>query len=258
MADVVVTHKFVSGKADGPDPTLVQPSKWNQDHNFGAGVDGQVLVRDSAQVDGANWLDLPSVSGGAYAVIVDYPPDAVVRDRETNTYADFKKVRPINFSGKYYKSRGPLNTVRSPQGRPVFVQAGGSPRGRQFAAKSADSIIAVANGVEGMKSYRDDVRARAAAQGRNPDDIKVLFTVSPMLAETRQAAQDKMDAWINGPDYIVRTLAGISFQTYYRMARYGFFVLILVLQVPFVRSTLQFVTVKSQLIIGSWFGMPMG
>src|SRR5882724_7227456 len=68
MADVVVTHKFVSGKADGPDPTLVQPSKWNQDHNFGAGVDGQVLVRDSAQVDGANWLDLPSVSGGAYAV----------------------------------------------------------------------------------------------------------------------------------------------------------------------------------------------
>ena len=60
-----------------------------------------------------------------------------------------------------------------------------------------------------MKEYRDDVRARAAKAGRNPDDIKVLFTVSPMLAETRQAAQDKMDAWINGPDYIVRTLAGI-------------------------------------------------
>jgi len=56
---------------------------------------------------------------------------------------------------------------------------------------------------------------------------------------------------------IVRTLAGISYETYYRMARYGFLVLILVLRVQAVQSTLQFVTGKSQLIIGSWFGMPM-
>jgi Zn-dependent protease len=56
---------------------------------------------------------------------------------------------------------------------------------------------------------------------------------------------------------IVRTLLGISFETYHRMARYGFLVLILVLQVQAVQSTLQFVTGKSQLIIGSWFGMPM-
>src|SRR5882724_3500214 len=136
--------------------------------------------------------------------------DAVVLDRKTGTYADHTKVRPIDFVGKYYKCRGPLNCAPSPQGRPAFVQAGGSPRGRQFAAETADSIIASATGVAAMKEYRDDVCARAAKAGRNPDDIKVLFTVSPMLAETRQAAQDKMDAWINGPDYIVRTLAGIS------------------------------------------------
>ena len=57
-------------------------------------------------------------------------------DRETGTYADHRKVRPINFEGKFFKVRGPLNTVRSPQGRPVFVQAGGSPRGRAFAAQA--------------------------------------------------------------------------------------------------------------------------
>src|SRR3984957_10074834 len=56
--------------------------------------------------------------------------DAVVMDRAAGTYADHGKVRPINFEGKYFKCRGPLNTVRSPQGQPVFVQAGGSPRGR--------------------------------------------------------------------------------------------------------------------------------
>jgi FMN-dependent oxidoreductase (nitrilotriacetate monooxygenase family) len=139
-----------------------------------------------------------------------WEPDAVIRDRETNTYADFKKVRAINFKGTYFKSRGPLNTVRSPQGRPVFVQAGGSPRGRQFAAKSADSIIAVANGVAGMKAYRDDVRARAAAQGRDPDNIKVLFVVTPVLGATEEEALAKKERADSDPDSILQALAGIS------------------------------------------------
>ena len=67
---------------------------------------------------------------------------AVVMDRARGVYADHTKVRPIHFAGKYFKSRGPLNTVRSPQGRPAFVQAGGSPRGREFASRHADTIVA--------------------------------------------------------------------------------------------------------------------
>jgi alkanesulfonate monooxygenase SsuD/methylene tetrahydromethanopterin reductase-like flavin-dependent oxidoreductase (luciferase family) len=103
-----------------------------------------------------------------------------------------------------------LNTVRSPQGQPTFVQAGGSPKGRQFAAKYADSIIAVANGVEGMKSYRDDVRARAAAQGRNPDDIKVLFVVSPVLGTTEEEALARKKASAENPAFFEQSLASIS------------------------------------------------
>jgi alkanesulfonate monooxygenase SsuD/methylene tetrahydromethanopterin reductase-like flavin-dependent oxidoreductase (luciferase family) len=67
-----------------------------------------------------------------------WEPDAVVMDHETGTYADHTKVHPIHFEGQFFKVRGPLNTVRSPQGRPVFVQAGGSPLGRAFAARHAD------------------------------------------------------------------------------------------------------------------------
>lgn len=55
--------------------------------------------------------------------------------------------------------------------------------------------------------------------------------------------------------HVVRTLAGMSYQTYYQIARYGFLILILVLQVPAIRNSLLFVTGKSQLIIGGWFGM---
>lgn len=139
-----------------------------------------------------------------------WAPDAVVMDRERGIYADHTKVKPINFEGKYFKVRGPLNTVPSPQGRPVYVQAGGSPRGREFAARTADSIIAVANGIEGMKWYRDDVRARARAAGRNPDDIKVLFLVYPVIGETQEDAQEKYKRMTNTPAFLEAALASIG------------------------------------------------
>lgn len=139
-----------------------------------------------------------------------WDPDAVVMDRDTGTYADHRKVRPIHFEGQFFKVRGPLNTVRSPQGRPVFVQAGGSPRGRAFAAKHADSIIATANGIAGMKEYRDDVRRHAASFGRDPDDIKVLFLVYPVLAETDAEAYAKRERMVSSPAFIERALASVS------------------------------------------------
>src|SRR5882757_7939857 len=71
--------------------------------------------------------------------------EAVIRDRESGTFADYTKVHTVDFEGKYYKSRGPLNTVRPPQGHPVLCQAGASPPGRAFAARFADTIIATAN-----------------------------------------------------------------------------------------------------------------
>lgn len=135
---------------------------------------------------------------------------AIVMDRERRIYADHTKVKPIHFSGKYFKVRGPLNTVRSPQGRPAYVQAGGSPRGRAFAARHADSIIAVANGVAGMKKYRDDVRGHAEKAGRNPDDIKVLYLVYPFLGETEEDAHAKHQRLVTSPEFIENALASIS------------------------------------------------
>ena len=58
-----------------------------------------------------------------------------------------------------------------------------------------------------MKSYRDDVRARAASIGRNPDDIKVLFLAAPVLGETDAEAQAKFDRVTDSPAFIKRALA---------------------------------------------------
>jgi FMN-dependent oxidoreductase (nitrilotriacetate monooxygenase family) len=136
--------------------------------------------------------------------------DAVVTDRALGIYADHTKVRPIDFEGKYYKCRGPLNTVPSPQGRPTYVQAGGSPRGRAFAARHADSIIATANGIDGMKAYRDDVRGHAERAGRNPDDVKVLFLIYPILADTDEEAEAKKQRLVTSPAFVEMALAGVS------------------------------------------------
>lgn len=139
-----------------------------------------------------------------------WEPDAIVRDREKGVYADYKKVHPIHFNGKFFKCRGPLNTAPMPQGRPTYVQAGGSPKGRDFAAKHADSIITLADGLEGMKEYRDDIRARARKHGRDPGDIKVLFLVIPTLAGTKQAAYEKRDRMSHSQDFIEQTLGLVS------------------------------------------------
>ena len=142
-----------------------------------------------------------------YKLFDSWEADAVVMDRGQGIYADWRKVHPIHFEGEFFKCRGPLNTVPSPQRRPTFVQAGGSPRGRAFAAKHADSIIAPAYQLAGMKEYRDDVRTHAVSFGRNPDDIKVLFLVYPTLGETGAEAREKHRLMVSAPNFVEASLA---------------------------------------------------
>jgi len=119
-----------------------------------------------------------------------WEPGAIVADRETGSYADYTKVHPIHHKGKYFSVRGPLNLPPGPQGHPTICQAGGSPRGRDFAAANADCLLTASNGIAKMKEFREDIRSRAVAHGRNADDIKVLYIVQPVLAESDEAAQE--------------------------------------------------------------------
>jgi Zn-dependent protease len=57
---------------------------------------------------------------------------------------------------------------------------------------------------------------------------------------------------------VVRSLIGMSYESYYQFARYGFFILILVWQFPPVRNTINFATDQTLSIIANWFGMPLG
>jgi alkanesulfonate monooxygenase SsuD/methylene tetrahydromethanopterin reductase-like flavin-dependent oxidoreductase (luciferase family) len=150
-----------------------------------------------------------------------WEPDAMVIDREQEIFACPGKVHPVHFEGKYFRSRGPLSAPRSPQGHPVICQAGGSTRGRTFAARWADTVISQAGNVAAMKQFRDDIRAQAMGFGRNPDDIKVLFLIAPIVDEYQDSANARKQARIEDanthPDFYLANLSrltGIDFSKY--------------------------------------------
>jgi alkanesulfonate monooxygenase SsuD/methylene tetrahydromethanopterin reductase-like flavin-dependent oxidoreductase (luciferase family) len=89
---------------------------------------------------------------------------------------------------------GPLSTPPGPQGRPVVVQAGGSEAGLRLGSELADVIFTVAQTQGKAVAFRDDIRARAAAVGRNPDDVKVSLGVIVLVGETEDDARTRQEA----------------------------------------------------------------
>lgn len=117
--------------------------------------------------------------------------DALVMDRESGTFADPDEVREVNYSGKWFRVRGPLTVPRTPQGRPVILQAGQSGRGREFAANWADLIFTGDPSFEVAKEHYQDQKARIAAAGRSPDSVRILPMAYAIVAESESMAAEK-------------------------------------------------------------------
>ena len=115
--------------------------------------------------------------------------DAVVMDRERPMFADASKVHRIEHSGQFFKSRGPLNVVRSPQNGPAILQAGTSGKGRDFAARHADAIFAIQPRIEDGAAYFADIKGRMVEHGRNPNECKILFGLQPIIGATEAEAR---------------------------------------------------------------------
>ncbi|TYL85778.1 LLM class flavin-dependent oxidoreductase [Bradyrhizobium cytisi] len=114
---------------------------------------------------------------------------ALVRDRQTPLFADPARVHRIDHSGKWFNVQGPLNVSRPPQGRPVFIQAGPSDRGRDFAARWAEIIFVTPGLIDVAVEFRNDLRARAVRFGRDPDTVKVLPGIVPVIGDTEKQAK---------------------------------------------------------------------
>jgi N-acetyl-S-(2-succino)cysteine monooxygenase len=123
-----------------------------------------------------------------------YEDDAFLRDRAAALYFDPRRFHPIDHRGKYFSVRGALNCARSPQGRPVIIQAGASKDGLTLAAETADATFGAGGDLERASSYYRAIKTRTAEVGRDPDSVKVLQCINLVLGESRQQAEDEFQA----------------------------------------------------------------
>lgn len=119
--------------------------------------------------------------------------DAVVLDKEGAVFADPDKVRRIEHEGRFYKSRGPLNVTRSPQDGPAILQAGTSPKGRDFAAKYADALFAIQPRKENAKEYFEQIKTAMDDIGRDRSHCAMLFGCQPIIGESEAHAKEIQD-----------------------------------------------------------------
>jgi len=119
--------------------------------------------------------------------------DAFVWDRVTGVVADPGKVAPIDHAGRFFKVRGPLNAVPSPQGRPVLIQAGSSARGIKASAHFADHVFASSQAINLRQRHRRELDAALVAGGRDPASVGILWGVSLIVAETEQEAASRKE-----------------------------------------------------------------
>jgi FMN-dependent oxidoreductase (nitrilotriacetate monooxygenase family) len=118
---------------------------------------------------------------------------ALVFDKAGGRYFDDAKMHVLDHRGRFFKVRGPLSVAGMPQGHPVIVQAGASDQGRDLGAATAEVIYSISGSVEGARAYYADVKGRMAKYGREPDDLKIMPALCPVVGRTRAEAQAKYD-----------------------------------------------------------------
>ncbi len=174
------------------------------DHVSGGRI-GLNLVTTMAEAAAANHgLPMPPAGeryarAAEFADVLDalwhsWEPDAFPADPTGGRFADTALIHPIDHVGRHFTVRGPLQLPRSPQTRPLLVQAGGSEEGRALAARTADAVFSVAQDRDAAIAFRADIRARAAAAGRDPDAVAVLPGLITVIAATDDAAAARLRA----------------------------------------------------------------
>ena len=114
--------------------------------------------------------------------------DANLDDRASGESAPADRIRAIDHEGAHYRVAGPLNLPRSPQGRPVLIQAGSSETGRDFAARHGEAIFTAQLEKKAAQEFYADLKSRVTEEGREPDQVLILPGLSPLIAPTEAEA----------------------------------------------------------------------
>jgi FMN-dependent oxidoreductase (nitrilotriacetate monooxygenase family) len=122
-----------------------------------------------------------------------YEDDAIVADKASGIFLDPGKVRRVDHQGKVFSVVGPLNVARSPQGRPVVVQAGASEPGRELAARTAEAIFTANQTIGEAQAFYSDIKGRLAKFGRRHEELVIMPGIFPVLGGTEAEAKANYD-----------------------------------------------------------------
>ena len=122
-----------------------------------------------------------------------YEDEALVIDKQSGIFLDPQKVHAINHRGQVFTVAGPLNVARSPQGRPVVVQAGASEPGRQLAARTAEVIFTANQTLSDAQAFYSDMKSRLGGFGRREEELMIMPGIFPVLGGTEAEAKANYD-----------------------------------------------------------------
>jgi FMN-dependent oxidoreductase (nitrilotriacetate monooxygenase family) len=145
----------------------------------------------------------------AFKLWDSWDDDVVVADKDAGVWGEADKIHPAAHRSRYFSVQGALNIPRSPQGYPLIVQAGSSEDGKQLAARYAEAVFTAQQTLEEAQSFYADLKARTRRLGRDPDTIKILPGIVPVIGSTEAEAQAR-DAELEQlivPEHAQRRLA---------------------------------------------------
>ncbi|NRD27519.1 NtaA/DmoA family FMN-dependent monooxygenase [Frigoribacterium sp. VKM Ac-2836] len=109
-------------------------------------------------------------------------------DAEAGVLADRDRIHRVEFAGEHFRSSGYFTVAPSPQRTPVLFQAGTSDRGRAYAARNAECVFVQGTTVPKTAANVADIRAKAAAHGRDPESVKIMVGLTVTVAPTHDEA----------------------------------------------------------------------
>ena len=120
-----------------------------------------------------------------------WPDDGVRADASGGVFLDDGVPSRVRHRGAQFDVDAVFDVPRSPQGRPVIVQAGDSADGRGFGAEHAEVIFSLHTRFDDARAFYDDVKGQLGAWGRDEESLKILPAATFAIGDTAEEARER-------------------------------------------------------------------